>query len=155
MKPVTYMNMSGHAVREFFEEYEIRLDSTLIIYDDTDLDFGTIRMKANGSGGGHKGMNSVIFEMETEEVPRLRIGIKNPVELEKFKAEDSYNLSDYVLSDFTAEEKKDLKIILEAAKKAVLSFINEGVTVTMNEFNKNYLDKPEPAGDKKEKNTAE
>lgn len=147
MKPVTYMNMSGTAVREFFEEYEVQLQNTLIIYDDADLDFGTIRMKASGSGGGQKGMNSIIYEMQTEEVPRLRIGIKNEKELEKFKAEDTYDLAGYVLSDFTEEEQKDLDKIIEAAKDAVLSFIDKGIKVTMNEYNRNYLDKPESPED--------
>ena len=155
MKPITYMNNSGHAVREFFEEYEIRLENTLIVYDDADLEFGTIRMKPSGSGGGQKGMNSVIFTMETEDIPRLRIGIKNPAELEKFKEGDSYDLAEYVLSDFTAEEQDDLEIIVEAAKNAVLSYIDKGLAFTMNEFNRNYLDKTEPAGDSKEINKPE
>jgi PTH1 family peptidyl-tRNA hydrolase len=147
MKPVTYMNMSGTAVREFFEEYEVQLQNTLIIYDDADLNFGTIRIKPSGSGAGQKGMNSIIYEMQTEEVPRLRIGIKDEEELENFKSEDTYDLAGYVLSDFTAEEKKDLDIIIEAAKDAVLSFIGKGIKVTMNEYNRNYLDKPESPED--------
>jgi PTH1 family peptidyl-tRNA hydrolase len=155
MKPITYMNMSGQAVREFFEEYEIQLDHTLVIYDDADLEFGTIRMKPSGSGGGQKGMNSIIYEMQTEEVPRLRIGIRDEKGMEEFKTDDSYDLAGYVLSEFNEQELKDMEVVTEAARKCVLSFIGNGISSAMNEYNRNYLDRQEPPKEIREANSPE
>ena len=173
MKPLTFMNRSGFALREFFENYEVSAENVLIIYDDVNLDFGTLRMRPSGSDGGQKGMHSIIYEMRTEDIPRLRVGIKNEKELEKFKLEEvmvrdkdvekdddetdeepgtsesegiqeqqqnRYNLADYVLSEFTAEELKNLDKVTESAKEAVISFIENGIKETMNRYNKNVLE---------------
>jgi PTH1 family peptidyl-tRNA hydrolase len=158
MRPLTFMNRSGFAVREFFENYEISGENVLIVYDDVNLDFGTIRLRPSGSDGGHKGMQSVIYEMHTEDIPRLRIGIKNPAELEKFELkltpeapeqnhesmsevhEGKYDLAEYVLSNFTDDEIQKMDIILDFSKDAVLSFIGHGIEETMNKFNKNVLE---------------
>ncbi|MFI5144446.1 MAG: aminoacyl-tRNA hydrolase [Ignavibacteria bacterium] len=173
MKPLTFMNRSGFALREFFENYEISAENVLIIYDDVNLDFGTLRMRPSGSDGGQRGMHSIIYEMHTEDIPRLRVGIKNEKELEKFRMEEimvrdkdiaeendeqeegyagsenesieeqqqnRYNLADYVLSEFTAEEKKNLDKVTEIAKDAVVCFIENGIKEAMNRFNKNVLE---------------
>lgn len=168
MKPLTFMNRSGFALREFFENYEISAENVLIIYDDVNLDFGTLRMRPSGSDGGQKGMHSIIYEMHTEDIPRLRVGIKNEKELEKFRMEEitvsekdietefdepedaetaieqkqekSYNLADYVLSNFTPDENKNLDKVTENAKDAVICFIENGIKDAMNRFNRNVLE---------------
>jgi PTH1 family peptidyl-tRNA hydrolase len=149
MKPLTFMNRSGFAVREFFENYDVYADNLLVVLDDVNLDFGTIRLRPSGTDGGQKGLQSIIFEMRTEDIPRLRIGIKNPAELEKFYYETSdenggkivkYDLAEYVLSNFTEDEAEKMDVILESAKDAVISFVEHGMAETMNQYNKNVLE---------------
>jgi PTH1 family peptidyl-tRNA hydrolase len=139
MKPLTYMNSSGRAVKEFYDKYEISLENILIVYDDVNLDFGVIRLRPGGSDGGQNGIKSIIYEMQTEDIARLRIGIKNPEELEKLKTGDGYELADYVLSEFIESEIEDLGEIIETSKDAAFSFIEDGIKETMNRFNKNIL----------------
>lgn len=140
LMPQTFMNLSGTAVRQFYEKYEIEAEDMLIIYDDVNLDFGTLRIRPSGSDGGQKGIQSVIYYMETEYIPRLRIGIRNDEELEKFKYEDKYDLAGFVLSDFTPGETEHLEKILDTSVNAVISLIENGLRVTMNNFNKNILE---------------
>ena len=140
LKPMTYMNLSGRAVKDFSERFEVPKEKILVVYDDVNLEFGTLRTRPSGSDGGQNGIKSVIFEFESEEIPRLRIGIKTKTELEKVKTEDgSYDLAEYVLDEFSAGETKDLDKIVTAAKDAVLSFVKDGIGETMNNFNKSFL----------------
>ena len=140
LKPMTYMNLSGRAVKDFSERFEVPKEKILVVYDDVNLEFGTLRTRPSGSDGGQNGIKSVIYEFESEEIPRLRIGIKTEAELEKVKTEDgSYDLAEYVLDEFSAGETKDLDKIVTAAKDAVLSFVKDGIGETMNNFNKSFL----------------
>ncbi len=139
MKPLTYMNNSGQAVKLFVDKYEITPEKFLIVYDDVNIDFGTIRLRPGGSDGGHNGMSSVIYEMVTEDIPRLRIGIKNDEEIEKLKDENGVDLAEFVLSDFTMDESKNLAKIIDEAKNTVLFYIDEGIDAAMNKFNRNFL----------------
>jgi PTH1 family peptidyl-tRNA hydrolase len=139
LKPLTFMNASGVAVREFLEQNEVELKSLLIIYDDVNLDFGVIRLRPSGSDGGQNGMKSVIYEMQTEEIPRLRIGIKNEEELERFKVPQGYDLADYVLTIFTDNEYEQIDELVNESKNAVLCFIEEGIEAAMNKYNRNIL----------------
>ncbi|MEO8512037.1 MAG: aminoacyl-tRNA hydrolase [Ignavibacteria bacterium] len=140
MKPLTYMNLSGKAVREFYEKYELTIENILIVYDDVNLDLGVLRLRPNGSDGGQNGIKSVMYEMETDEIPRLRFGIRRGEEFEKLRAEEGFSLADYVLSGFEEEELDALEKTLDASKDAVLSFINTGIKDTMNLFNRNFLE---------------
>ena len=140
LKPQTFMNLSGVAVKEFYERYEVEAEDMLIVYDDLNLDFGTLRMRPSGSDGGQKGIQSVIYHMETEFIPRLRIGIRNDEELEKFKYDDKYDLAEFVLSGFTPGELEQIGKITDASVNAVLSLIENGLRDTMNNFNKNILE---------------
>ena len=140
LKPLTYMNASGSAVKEFYDRYELELENILVIYDDVNLDFGVIRLRPSGSDGGQNGIKSVIYEMQTEEIARLRIGIKNEDELEKVKSEDGYDLAEYVLSEFIEEEVKNLDKVIDASKNAVLEFVDKGISETMNNYNRNILE---------------
>ena len=139
LKPLTYMNASGLAVREFYDKYDIEAGNMLIVYDDVNLDFGVLRLRPSGTDGGQNGIKSVIFEMGTEEIPRLRIGIRFEQEFQKTGLDPDYRLADYVLSEFTDEEAENLDKVTDTARAAILSFIDEGIAGSMNEFNKNHL----------------
>jgi PTH1 family peptidyl-tRNA hydrolase len=139
MKPLTFMNMSGTALSEITARLGIPFENILVVYDDVNLDFGTLRIRPSGSDGGQKGMHSIIYELQDENIPRLRIGIRNSEELEKFVYGEKHNLAEYVLSEFTPYESRKLDIVLNAAKDAVLSFIESGVKETMSLFNKNFF----------------
>jgi len=107
-KPLTYMNNSGAAVYNLLEEYGLSPEQMIVIYDDLDLPLGTIRLRLKGSSGGHKGVESIIKYIGTQNFPRLRIGIGRPK-----KKEDVVK---YVLSPFSQEEEK---VINQVIKKAV------------------------------------
>ncbi len=139
MKPLTFMNLSGLALKEFTSKFSVPAEDILVIFDDVNLDFGTIRIRPSGSDGGQKGMHSIIYEMQDENIPRLRIGIRNSAELEKFSFGGRTDLADYVLSEFLPDETKKLSLVLDKAKDAVLSFVDVSVKETMNIFNKNFL----------------
>lgn len=141
MKPLTYMNLSGRAVKDFSDRFEIPKENILIVYDDVNLDFGTLRMRPSGSDGGQNGIKSVIYEFESEEIPRLRVGIRHRDELDKVKDESgAYDLAEYVLDEFSDYEEKNMDKVVTAAREAVLSFILNGVNETMNVFNRNFLE---------------
>jgi PTH1 family peptidyl-tRNA hydrolase len=133
------MNLSGIALKQFTDNFDVTTDNVLIIYDDVNLNFGTLRLRPSGSDGGQKGMHSVIYELQTEDIPRLRIGIRNDAEIEKFRSLGRNYLADYVLSEFTPDELNGLNAVLDASVQAVLSFIDNGIKETMNRFNKNFL----------------
>jgi PTH1 family peptidyl-tRNA hydrolase len=142
MKPLTYMNLSGIAIKGFYDRFEIpitSLDKLLVIYDDVNIDFGTIRLRPSGSDGGQNGIKSVIYKMQSEDIPRLRIGINKQTELEKIKAEGG-SLADYVLSEFNDEETKALGKVTEACRDAVLCFIEKGIKESMNTYNGSVFD---------------
>lgn len=127
MKPLTFMNNSGLAVRQAVDYFHIRLPHVLIVFDDFQLPFGKLRLRSCGSDGGHNGMASVIKHLGTQEVPRLRLGIGN----EFIKGETVK----FVLSAFSKEEQEQVPALCERAVEAVLVFVNEGVGKTMNLFN--------------------
>jgi PTH1 family peptidyl-tRNA hydrolase len=150
LKPLTFMNLSGVALRQFTDIYDVMTENVLIIYDDVNLDFGTLRLRPSGSDGGQKGMHSIIYELQIEDIPRLRIGIRNDPEIEKFRALGRNYLADYVLSEFTPDELNKLDSVLEASMQAVLSFVDDGIKETMNRFNKNLLADDRPPNGSKE-----
>ena len=133
------MNSSGRAVRDFYEKYEVSADKMLIVYDDVNIDYGTLRVRPSGSDGGQNGIKSVIYEMQTEEIPRLRVGIKNEAEFEKIRTDEDKGLADFVLSGFAENEYEVLDKVIESAKDAVVSFIDDGIKETMNKFNRDFL----------------
>ncbi|MCG9126657.1 aminoacyl-tRNA hydrolase [Candidatus Poribacteria bacterium] len=124
-KPMTYMNNSGVAVAALVNRLDLLYTDVCIIYDDIHLDVGVIRIRQKGSDGGQKGMKSIIYHLDSNEFPRLRIGIGEPVG----------NLTDYVLSTFTEDEKVLIDQSVDRAVEAVETFITKGVLTTMNQFN--------------------
>lgn len=141
MKPLTYMNLSGEAVKYFYDKYEIEKENILIIYDDVNIDLGTLRLRPSGSDGGQNGIKSIIYHMETDEIPRLRFGIKNGEEFEALRSKEDFSLAEFVLSPFGDNELELFEKSIEMAKNAVISFLNFGIKETMNLYNGRIPDK--------------
>jgi PTH1 family peptidyl-tRNA hydrolase len=127
-KPQTYMNKSGHAVQSLLKFYKLEVQNLLIVYDDVDLPFGSLRMKPSGGSAGHKGMGSIIAQLGTQEFPRLRLGVGRPP--------GSRQAADYVLKPFSKEEADFLAPFLERASAAALVFTTEGIEYAMTHFNR-------------------
>lgn len=127
VKPQTFMNVSGEAVIEFVNFYKIELDKIIIIYDDMDIEPGKIRIRKSGSPGSHNGMKSVVHFLNSENFPRIRVGIGKPKEDE--------NVIEYVIGNIPEEEKKDLKTGVNLAKEAVVELLKNGIDSAMNRFN--------------------
>ncbi len=125
-RPLTFMNLSGLAVRPLLRWYHLSLQDLLVIYDDLDLPLGAIRLRQKGGAGGHKGMRSIIEALGSEQFPRLRIGIGRPTRGEP---------QGYVLSDFTPDEFAVVEGAYGSAVEAVERFVTEGIVAAMNEFN--------------------
>ena len=130
LKPVTYMNKSGIAVQEFMEQQQLGLENILIVCDDFKLPIGTIRLRKDGSDGGHNGLSSVIYHLQSDQFARLRCGIASvdmPVEKSRMK--------EFVLEIFPESELNIVTKMVEQARDACLSFITDGIDQTMNKFN--------------------
>ncbi|MEN8241656.1 MAG: aminoacyl-tRNA hydrolase [Chloroflexota bacterium] len=127
VKPQTFMNNSGHAVSALMRFYKLPLENLLVIYDDADLDFEMLRMRPNGSSSGQKGMNSIIQQLGSNEIARLRIGIGRPP--------GRMPTPKYVLQRFSREQEDALPFVLERATDAVFTFTAEGILPAMNRFN--------------------
>ena len=127
VKPLTYMNKSGHAVSSLRRYYQIPLEDLLVIYDDADLEVSRVRLRLQGRAGGHKGIESVIACLGRENFPRLRIGVKG-------KERDN-QLAEYVLKKFDKEERVLIDQIIIEAARAVELFIKKGITEAMNRYN--------------------
>jgi PTH1 family peptidyl-tRNA hydrolase len=127
LKPSTYMNLSGNAVRYWMQQEKIPLENVMVITDDLALPYGKLRMRGQGSDGGHNGLKHIQQILQTANYPRLRFGIS--AEFGKGQQVD------YVLGDWSDEEKQTLNEHIERAGKAVLSFGHIGLARTMNEFN--------------------
>jgi peptidyl-tRNA hydrolase, PTH1 family len=136
MKPTTFMNNSGEAVQDFLTSNNISLNNVLIVCDDFQIPFGMIRLRTKGSDGGHNGVSSIIYHLNSMSFPRMRIGIGKDV----LNKEDYI---DFVLSDFNKDEMFQLNELFPIYKDCILSFLSEDLKITMNKFNKNYLKKDE------------
>lgn len=132
VKPQTYMNNSGQAVSALINFYKIPVKKLLVIHDDLDLPFGTLRMRPQGGAGGQRGVGSIIAKLNTRDFSRLRIGIGRPP--------GRMDPSDYVLHDFDPPEEEMLPEILDTAVKAIRLFIKEDIEQAMNKFNGPVID---------------
>ena len=128
MKPSTFMNNSGEAVGEAAAFYKIPPENILIIYDDINLDVGRLRIRSKGSDGGHNGVKSIILRLNSDNFPRIRVGVGK-------KPHPDYNLADWVLSRFTKEEGQLLEPALKNAAQAAELIVNGKITEAMNKFN--------------------
>ena len=128
IQPVNFMNLSGIAVLSYLKKYSVDKSNLLVICDDINLSLGQIRLKPNGSAGGHNGLSSVIERLGTTDFPRLRIGIgsKNTIR----------DLSAYVLSDFKSGELVDVEDAISQSVKACECWLSSGISTAMNIYNK-------------------
>ena len=131
LKPLTYMNRSGQAVRAVIDWYKIAPGSVLVIYDDMDLPVGRLRIRRSGSAGGHNGMKSIISHLGSQDFPRLRIGIG--------KSDRKKQTIGHVLGKFAPEEKKVIQEMLDISVNAVEKSLKEGVEKAMNIYNSKKL----------------
>lgn len=117
VKPLTYMNNSGRVVRKIVARYRLAIENLLVVYDDADLEPGILRYRKSGSSGGHQGLASIITELHVDTIARLKIGIgKNT----------SVDLADYVLSDFSSQEKEIISEIIDKAASACIDWATRG-----------------------------
>ena len=128
VKPLTFMNRSGGAVRHHMNKLKVAREDILVIFDDLNLDLGVIRIRQSGSAGGHNGMQDIIDVVGSNEIPRLRIGIGSQFRRGK--------QAEYVLSPFEDDELELLEDTIQAARDAAFLFTTEGVLPAMNRYNK-------------------
>jgi PTH1 family peptidyl-tRNA hydrolase len=128
MKPVTYMNLSGEAVRPAADFYKIPPEKILVVSDDTALPVGKLRIRKGGSAGGHNGLKNIIQQLGTDQFPRIRVGVGE-------KPHPDYDLADWVLGKFQGEDKKAIDAAVKRAADAVECIIQEGLDRGMNKFN--------------------
>lgn len=133
-RPSTYMNESGSAVAGLVRKLRVPLSGLLVVYDDLDLPFGRLRLRARGSAGGHRGLASIIASLGSQEFPRLRVGIDRPG--------PGLDPADYVLSPFTSPERAELPDILDKAAEAIRLVIAVGLDGAMNRVNQGVAESP-------------
>ena len=127
VKPSTYMNNSGESIREIMDFYKLEPEKLLVVVDDIDIEFATIKLKKKGSAGSHNGLKSIIYHLQTDNFPRLKVGIG--------KKPPYYDLADFVLSKFSTDERKLVDQAIRNASEAVQEFVRSGIDKAMNEFN--------------------
>ena len=127
LKPQTYMNLSGKSIKEAMAFYKIKSENIIVIYDDIDIEPGIIKIRKKGGPGGHNGMKSVISEIDTQNFPRIRIGIGKP--------ENKGQLIEYVIGKMPQTDKDILEKATILGKEAILEIIKNGVDIAMNKFN--------------------
>ena len=128
LKPLTYMNLSGRSVLQLSSFFKIPPERIIVIFDDISLDPGRLRVRGNGSAGGHNGIKSIIAELGSQEFPRIKIGVGA-------KPHPDFDLAAWVLSTFSASEEKALSVSLENGAKAALTLMTQGVSEAANKFN--------------------
>ena len=128
LKPQTYMNLSGRSVLQLSAYFNIPPQRIIVLFDDISLEPGRLRLRADGSAGGHNGIKSIIAELGSQDIPRVKIGVGA-------KPHAQQDLADWVLSGFSAQEEKALSAALDRAAEAALCIIEKGVPEASNRFN--------------------
>ena len=128
MKPSTYMNNSGIAVSEAARFYKIKPENIIVIFDDISLDVGKMRIRRKGTDGGHNGIKSIIYHLQSDNFPRIKIGVGK-------KPNPEYDLKDWVLSRFSEQEQKQLLTVFENAIDSVELIIKDKIDEAMNKYN--------------------
>jgi PTH1 family peptidyl-tRNA hydrolase len=132
VKPQTYMNLSGQSIREIMSFYKPDISKLIVVYDDIDLPSGNMRIRPSGSAGTHNGMRSIIYDLQRDDFPRVRIGIGG---------ERKMSLADYVTGGFNKEEKKVMKESVIHAALAIETILSDGIDRAMNQYNSRKEDK--------------
>ena len=128
LKPQTYMNLSGRSVLQLSAYFNIPPQRIIVMFDDISLEPGRLRVRPNGSAGGHNGIKSIIQELGSQDFPRVKIGVGA-------KPNPDYDLADWVLSSFSAGDEKALAVSLQNAGDAALTILDAGVSEAANRFN--------------------
>lgn len=126
VKPQTYMNLSGQSLREVMSYYKEEIENLVVIYDDIDIPTGTVRIRKKGSAGTHNGMRSIVYDLQSDQFPRIRIGMGG---------ERKMALRDFVTGGFSKEEKEVLEKAVERAVLAAECIVEKGIDKAMNEYN--------------------
>jgi len=137
-KPRTPMNLSGEAVRLLVRRYSVVLGDLLVVRDDLDLPIGKIRIRQWGGSGGHKGTQSIVDCLESQEFPRIRVGIGRPQEVDSHiedRAQTTRNVVNHVLGDFTSAEKTVMQEVYARVTDAIDCILSEGLVAAMNKYN--------------------
>jgi len=127
-RSTTYMNHSGRAAVALRDHHGVDAAELLVVYDDADLEIGRIRIRERGGAGGHNGMHSLITALDSEEIPRVRLGVLG-------RDRDSSDLAEYVLREFHPEETEAAHALVEMGADAVETVVSQGVAIAMNRFN--------------------
>ncbi len=128
LKPQTYMNLSGEAVRDAAQFYKIPPERIIVLFDDISLDVGKIRIRRKGTDGGHNGIKNIIYHLNSDNFPRIKIGVGK-------KPHPDYDLADWVLSEFKKDEEAPLKTALENASAALEYMLDGKIDEAMNRYN--------------------
>lgn len=128
LKPLTYMNLSGRSVLQLSAYFNIPPQRIVVIFDDISLDIGRLRIRSNGSAGGHNGIKSIISQLGSQDFPRVKVGVGA-------KPNPDFDLADWVLSAFSASEEKTLQAALDRAADAALCIVSQGTMEAANRFN--------------------
>jgi PTH1 family peptidyl-tRNA hydrolase len=127
VKPQTYMNNSGMAVLDLYNFYKMPIENIIVIVDDVDIDFGAVRVRAKGSGGTHNGLKSIVYQLQRDDFPRIKVGIG--------KAKEDMDLADFVLSRFSQEDRTIIEEAIKKAARAAELIVKYDVNKAMNEIN--------------------
>ena len=128
LKPLTYMNLSGRSVLQLSAYFNIPPQRIVVIFDDISLDIGRLRIRSNGSAGGHNGIKSIISQLGSQDFPRVKVGVGA-------KPNPDFDLADWVLSAFSVSEEKSLQAALDRAADAALCIVSQGTMEAANRFN--------------------
>jgi len=134
VKPQTFMNLSGRAVNRVVSYYKIPLQDLLIVYDDLNLELGQVRIRKKGSSGGHKGIESIMQYLNSEDIPRLRIGVGNP------SLNYNFDCVSYVLSNFNNDEEDKIAEVIQLSTEAVKTIIEDGFEKAMRKYNRKLIE---------------
>jgi PTH1 family peptidyl-tRNA hydrolase len=134
-KPKTFVNLSGEAVGRLMQKYNITANDLIVIYDDLDLPLGKLRLRPSGSAGGHKGINSIISALGSEDFPRIKVGIGRPTTEDGTAITDEDVIVGYVLNDFNPQEEAAIKPAIATVAEAIHCILTEGIVAAMNKFN--------------------
>ncbi len=126
IKPQTFMNLSGESIQEVMNFYKLPPENLIVIYDDIDIELGTLRIRKSGSAGTHNGMRSIVQHLNSQGFPRIRIGMGGP---------QKGNLVDFVIGGFTKDEEKVLYDTVSTAIKAIECIVESGTDLAMNKYN--------------------
>lgn len=130
VKPTTYVNNTGVVVKEIIDEFELNFDDILIVFDDSNLETGLIRIRKSGGDGGHNGIKSIIYQLENDEFTRLRVGIGQP--------KSQTDLANYVLSEFSESELEIIEKSIPFTLELLENFISGGADEMLDHFSKNF-----------------